>query len=381
MGARVLVLSFTDLARDPRVNRQIRFLAATHRVTAAGLGDPRVPGVRFIPLAPRRKPLVGRAVGALRLATRRYDAYYRNRSEVRDCRARLAGIGADVIVANDIDTLPIALEMAGESPVLFDAHEYAPLEFEERLFFRLFQKPYRYWLCRTFIPRAGAMTTVCESIAEAYERDSGLRPAVVLNAPDFEDLLPSDASGRGGTIRIVHHGGAARSRGIEQMIRVVRMLDRRFTFDLFLVGNDSTYVDELRREARNDPRIRFNEPVPMRDLPRTLNAFDVGLYLLEPSSFNNRFALPNKLFEFVQARLAVAVGPSPEMARVVREHRLGIVAEDFRPETMARMLSQLDVASVAAFKASAHAAARQLSADAARETITRIVSQLTSHRR
>lgn len=373
---RVLVLCFTDLAKDPRVNRQIRFLASTSRVTAAGLGDPRIPGVRFISLAPEPKPLPGRAAGAVRLITRRYDAYTRNRSDIRDCRTRLAGVAADVIIANDIDTLPVALELAGPSPVLFDAHEYAPLEFEDRLFFRLFQRPYRYWLCRTFIPRAAAMTTVCESIAEAYERDTGVRPLVVLNAPDYEDLSPSDASDHGGTIRLVHHGGAARSRGIEQMIRAVRLLDGRFTLDLFLVGTDRPYLDQLRRETRGDPRIRFNDPVPMRDLPRALNAFDVGLYLLEPTSFNNRYALPNKLFEFLQARLAVAIGPSPEMARVVREHRFGIVAEDFRPETMARHLAQLDAATVMRLKSHAHAAARVLSADAARETITRIVRQL-----
>jgi glycosyltransferase involved in cell wall biosynthesis len=382
-GARVLVLSFSDLATDPRVNRQLRFLAPHHRVTAAGWVDPRLPGVRFVPLAPRRKSLARRLVAAARLLAGRFDAYYWNRSEVVDCRARLADIGADadVVVANDIDALPVALALAPRARVLFDAHEYAPLEFEDRLFFRVFQQRLRAWQCRTFIPRAAAMTTVCQSIAEAYERDTGVRPEIVLNAPDFEPLAPSDTTARGGAIRLVHHGAAIRSRRIEAMIRTLRLLDARFTLDLYLTGSDTAYLDELRREAGDDARVRFNDPVPMRDLPRVLNAYDVGLFLLEPTNFNYRFALPNKLFEFVQARLAVAIGPSPEMARVVREHGLGIVTDDFRPETMAQSLGALDAAAVMRFKAATDAAARALSSDAARGTVTRIVGRLAAESR
>src|SRR6516162_5481548 len=40
----VLVISFTNLAGDPRVNRQLRWLAGRYRVIAAGLGDPRLDG-------------------------------------------------------------------------------------------------------------------------------------------------------------------------------------------------------------------------------------------------------------------------------------------------------------------------------------------------
>ncbi len=381
-AARVLVLSFSDLASDPRVNRQLRFLAPHHQVTAAGWADPRIPGVRFVPLAPRRKPLPRRLVAAARLLAGRFDSYYWNRSEVVDCRERLAGpaADADVVVANDIDALPVALALAPRARVLFDAHEYAPLEFEDRLFFRVFQQRLRAWQCRTFIPRAAAMTTVCQSIAEAYERDTGVRAEIVLNAPDFEPLAPSDTAARGGAIRLVHHGAAIRSRRIEAMIRTLRLLDARFTLDLYLTGADRAYFEELRREAGGDARVRFNDPVPMRELPRVLNDYDVGLFLLEPTNFNYRFALPNKLFEFVQARLAVAIGPSPEMARVVREHGLGIVTGDFRPETMAQALGALDAAAVMRFKAAADAAARALSSDAARDTVTRIVDRLAAER-
>lgn len=374
---RILIVCFTDLERDPRVNRQIRFLSERYPVTAAGLADPCVEGVSFIPLDAAPKPFLRRAAGALRLAARRYEAYYWRRSDVRLCLERLRGNGASVILANDIDTLPVALASAGEkTAVWYDAHEYAPLEFEEDLVFRLLHKPYRSYLCNRYIPRASAMMTVCDSISEVYERDTGVRPEVVWNAPDFEELTPSEPDRSGKVIRLVHHGGAQRSRGIEGMIRMMRHLDGRFELNLVLVGNDRGYMDELRSLAGDDRRIRFLEPVPMRDLSGFLNRFDVGVYILKPTNFNNRHALPNKFFEFVQARLAVAIGPSPEMARLVGRHDLGMVADDFEPETLARLLSSLDLERLMSYKRNAHAAAATLSADSTRRKLIETADRL-----
>jgi len=365
--ARVLVLSFTDLGRDPRVHRQIRFLAERYHVVAAGTGDPAVPGVDFVQLAPRPKGLAGRIAGAARLAARSFEAYYWGTRAVRECAERLRGTSVDLVLANDINALPVALRLAGPTPVLFDAHEYAPLEFEDQLLFRVLHIPYRFHLCRTYMPQAHSCTTVCDRIAEEYERITGARPTVVWNAPDFEPLEPSAVDPD--RIRLVHHGGAQRSRRLDGMIRMMRHLDERFSLDLLLVGPDSRSIDALRREAGGDPRIRFLDPVPMRALPAFLNRYDVGVFLLPPVNFNYRFALPNKLFEFVQARLGVAIGPSPEMARVVERHALGVVADDFSPRALAARLGALDPARLREFKTNAHRAARELSAERARGQI------------
>jgi hypothetical protein len=40
--------------------------------------------------------------------------------------------------------------------------------------------------------------------------------------------------------------------------------------------------------------------------------------------------------EFIQARLAVAVDPSPEMARLVQRYGCGVVAPDFPPKLSQR---------------------------------------------
>jgi hypothetical protein len=151
------------------------------------------------------------------------------------------------------------------------------------------------------------------------------------------------------------------------MVRLGALVGPRFELTFLLMESDKEYAAKLRRLAEGSPRIHFRPPVPMPELPAKLNEFDLGVYILEPTSFNNRHALPNKLFEFIQGRLGVGIGPSPEMARVVRQAGVGMVAADFRPETLAAELNRLTADDVMRFKTAAHAAARELSAEANRE--------------
>ncbi|HYP51398.1 MAG TPA: hypothetical protein VEQ34_10685 [Pyrinomonadaceae bacterium] len=100
----------------------------------------------------------------------------------------------------------------------------------------------------------------------------------------------------------------------------------------------------------------------------------MGIYSLAPTNFNNKYALPNKLFEFVQGRLAICIAPSPEMERIVKEFDLGVVAQDFTPRAMAQALGNLSADKIAHFKAQSDKSARQLSSEKNREKFLQLVS-------
>lgn len=362
--ARVLVISFSDLARDPRVDRQIGFLQPHHQILAAGLAPPRHPVDEFIDLSVPSRSLGGRALGFVLLLTRRYDKHFWTHPNNVSALERLSQVRPDVIVANDIDTLPIALKL--DAPVVFDAHEHAPSQLAEQWGWRALWRPRMSWLCRQHIPRASVMLTVGQALAEAYERETGARPRVVTNAPHYENLEPTPVNE---PIRVLHHGGAQPGRGLEEMVEAASLLDERFTTDFMLVESWPGYRDRLIRLAGGNPRIRFPAAQPMHRLVQASNGYDVGIFLLPPVNLHRRYALPNKLFEYIQARLAVVIGPSPEMARVVRAYGCGIVTDDFEPETFATALNALDQTSVAAYKRASHAAARELSAEKNEEIV------------
>ena len=110
---RVLIISFSDLSLDARLDRHIRFLMKDYQVIAAGYSAPRQPNIQFVEL-PRISPLPnswGKLVRACWLMTRRYNTFYWNRPVIQDCLGRLRSVPADLILANDIETLPLALEL------------------------------------------------------------------------------------------------------------------------------------------------------------------------------------------------------------------------------------------------------------------------------
>lgn len=145
--ATILVISFTDLKRDPRVHRQIEALRTHHTVIAAGSGDPGLPNVRFIGCEQQRRSIQEKALAALMLVARCYDRYYWNLLHVADLDNKLKELRCDLTVANDIEALPLALKVAHGSPVILDAHEYSPLEFEDRWSWRWIFASYTYDMC------------------------------------------------------------------------------------------------------------------------------------------------------------------------------------------------------------------------------------------
>jgi hypothetical protein len=373
--ATLLVISFSDLGTDPRVDRQIEVLSRRHTIVAAGLRPPAHPVHEYIDISTPPRSTVGRMLGLCRLILRRYDDMYWKHPTNRIVLERLSSVDADLVLANDLATLPIALRLG--APVAFDAHEHAPSEMEERLWWRLLIGPYLRWLCRRYIPEVAAMTTVSEGIADVYAQETGVRARVVLNAPRGHDLAPARVGDR---VRVLHHGAAHAGRGLEQMVLLAGLLDERFTVDFVLVEGSPGHKDELIRLAQRNPRVRFPEPWSMREIVERANAYNVGLYLLQPAGFNTRYALPNKFFEFIQARLAVAIGPSPEMARLVERFGCGIVAPDFTPHALARMLNALTSDEIAGYQRSADGAARVLCAAASAEIITETIDEALGSR-
>jgi hypothetical protein len=122
--------------------------------------------------------------------------------------------------------------------------------------------------------------------------------------------------------------------------------------------------------------VIFQEPVAGHEVIEHGNRYDIGLFFMPPSNFNEEYSLANKVFQFVQSRLMLAVSPLPEMGRFVEEHGLGIVASDHSPRAMARQLNALTAPEIAAFKSASHRKARELSSEANRRKLLALVEAL-----
>ncbi|MBM7504160.1 glycosyltransferase family 1 protein [Agromyces aurantiacus] len=294
------------------------------------------------------------------LRLRAYELLYRTDPVVRAARRALRGVRPDRILANDIESLPIALDLAPGRSVHGDLHEYYPGLHDDNPRWVRLRKPYLEWLVRRYAPRAASLTTVGAEVAEAY-RSFGLHVGVVTNSPAFVPMEPSPVAT---PIRIIHPGASLRSRRLEQMMQAVAESSADVSLTMYLAGNDPAYVRELRTLAASlGNRVRVEDAVPHDDLLPLINAHDVGIHVLPPTVTNNALALPNKFFDYVQARVGVIVGPTPAMASLVREHGFGAVAAGFEKDDIRAVVDTLTPNTVAAWKQAASGAARALSAE------------------
>ena len=344
----ILVLTFAPVSSGPRPLKQIRALQDRYDITTAGAG-PAPQGIEdHVELqfgegpGPLRKALL-----ALMLALRLHRLAFWASSRNRDAWRKLRGREWDIILNHDVATMTLALRLSPRIGVLTDLHEYAPKQNEEDWKWRATVGPYFRWLCRYHVPRADTLTTVGEGIAEEYRKDYGLSARVVVNATPYQKL---QATPVGQPIRLVHSGAPMPARRIHVMIEAVRDTNADVTFDLYLLKDGSTYYRQLVELADTTDRVQIKDPVPYDQLVRTLNDYDAGLAVIAPLNFNQAWCLPNKFFDFIQARLGVVVGPSPEMVRFVNEYGIGAVAADFDSASVAATLDTLTPDMVAEWK-------------------------------
>jgi glycosyltransferase involved in cell wall biosynthesis len=280
----------------------------------------------------------------------------------------------DLIVSHDLVLLPLAFRVRNRPKILFDAREYYPRHYEDRLFWRLVSQPEMDYLCEMYLRKCNAMIAVSEGIAREYERSYRVHPHVMLSLPEYHDLSPTPV--QNDTVRIIHHGIVSPSRRLDRMIEMMDYVDRRFSLDLMLVPQKSRCWDKLTKMVKTRTNVRIIPPVAMHEIVAYTNRYDIGLFLSSPTTFNLEFALPNKLFEFIQARLGVAIGPSTEMRKIVEKYDCGIVSQDFEPQSMAEALNELTAEKISYYKQQSHKASFELKAEANTEKANDIVREL-----
>ncbi|MBI5068818.1 MAG: glycosyltransferase family 4 protein [Deltaproteobacteria bacterium] len=294
-------------------------------------------------------------------------------------RMLVAGIRLrpDVIHANDADGLPIGGSIAAvtHARLLYDAHE-------------LWADPTRNqhtprWLAKLqasgewfFARRADACITVSDSIAGALAERIGLEPVVVRNVPErwstaVERKLRKAANIPDGRTVVLFQGVVTG----ESPLLLARAF-RKIRGDVALVFLGSGPAVEVIRAELADlsDRVHFLPFVPKEELPAYTSDADIGVHALAGGLLNHMWALPNKLFEYIQGHLALVVSDLPEMARVVAEHGVGLTCRPGDVDSLAEKLQLVvsDRALRERFRSASARAAEQMNWDVERLKLERL---------
>lgn len=353
----LLIISYSDIGKDARLRKQVGVFTSNYDVTVVGHGEPFEVDAELI-LFPPTDTLRTEQMHAALLHTKQYALAQKLEANNVAARKLLKGRQFDAVVTNDIEPVGMAIDLFGADKVHADLHEYYPGLQDEDLAWVKLRQPYYRWMLANNVARAASVTTVSQTIAQRYRDEFGFESQVVQNARPDQGLMASPVEG---PIRLVHAGASLPNRNIEQMMEAVAAVDGDATIDFYLTGEGTEYHAGLERLADElGDRIRVHPPLPPDDIVATLNKYDVGVHILPPFPTNNLLALPNKFFDFVQARLGIIVGPTPEMQARVRAFGLGAVTEDFSKEALTKTIEALDGDKVRRWKQNADLAAAEL---------------------
>lgn len=385
MKPSILILMFTPYLREPRAMRQVEFFKKDYDVTVVSFGEVQEDGFEHIQIPhPIPRSLITKIVSGLlyrifltlklfRLSSRLYPVQ-------RWVYNRLKNRTWDYVIAHDIVTLPLANRIDSIHGVIADMHEYAPRQYDHNAQWMKSTGAYFSWVTRHEMTKVKAAITVSQGIANEYREQFGIPVSVIMNATSYHELKPSSKADD--VIRLVHSGVAAAHRGLDLYVDAVLSTTSNVTLDFYLVTDGhEAYYEQLIASAKNDPRITFHNPVAYDQLIVTLNKYDVGLSLIAPSTFNHKKTLPNKFFDYIQARLGIISGPSDEIIPFIMEYKVGEITEGFTAHDLTHVLDNLSVEAVHQMKNHSHAVADMLSGEREMVKLKQILANMKDAQR
>jgi len=247
----------------------------------------------------------------------------------------------DALLSNDLDTLPanFLISKIKSVPLIFDSHEL----FTEvpELIHRPQVKKIWALLERFLIPKINFGITVCDSIAEIYKKNYKIEFAVVRNLPfRFEMNVQAKKYFDKNKKIILYQGSLNIGRGIELVIDAMNYLENI----LFVIAGEGDISQQLRERA-NQPAIKrkiiFLGRIPLNELHKYTHQADLGISLEENLGLNYFYALPNKLFDYIQAEVPVLTSDFPEMSAIVKKYNIGYSTNEREPKRLAFLINQI----------------------------------------
>ncbi len=374
---RLVLISFTEMSRDVRILRHLEALKKSFHTTTISYGPQPFNSQLHYEIPEKCGYLPLNPIGLSALVLKRYQSAISNTAGLNYVKSLLPSIKYDVLFLNDVQSIPLSSLAPSPTKLIIDMHEFAPREMEDDWRFRFLLQGYYTWLCKKYLPKADLLITVSEGLKNGYDELCGTSAHVIRNICKSEELAPSPTSL---PTRLVHSGLAVRGRKLEAMIYAIGGLEN-IELDFYLVEapRQKRYLKFLKQLASKYENVRILDPVQPKDIARNLNSYDVGLIVIAASNFSLKHGLPNKLFDYVQARIMTICGPSPDMAEVVKQNRLGHVLGTYEPEELREYVKNLTRAVIVEFKANSDEAAKVLNQEYESKKLSTLIAELVSN--
>ena len=249
---------------------------------------------------------------------------------------------ADLLVSNDLDTLPACFlaSRLKSCTLLYDSHEF----FTEvpELIGRSFARNTWIGIEKLLLPRVRYASTVSQSVADAYWERYGIEMDVIRNLPlaGEKEARRPDLIDCGPQRIIIYQGALNVGRGLESMISAMKNLDA-YLLQIFGDGDIFGQLKDLTKKLELEDRVVFMGRIAPGELKAYTRQASLGISLEEDMGLNYRYALPNKIFDYIQAGIPVLVSDLPEMKQIVENYGIGQVLVDREADKIAVQVREM----------------------------------------
>lgn len=329
---RVVHMTSVHSSADPRIfHKECKSLArAGFDVTVVGpfLGEPNPHALKIKAFA-RERTRIGRMTRTV------WQAY------------RMASLeNADIYHFHDPELVPFGLLLTLQGKrVIYDIHEDVPKDVLSKEYLPRQIRPVIAWLVKkaeeTLCGNFSALVTVTPAIADRLTRINP-RTVVIHNFPYAEELIKLDDSvsrWEDRTLSVAYVGGISLQRAIHEMVSAMALLPDSMPAFLELAGPENSDDTSLRGLHHNPGWVRVRNH-GMLDQPSTFRLLrrvraGLVLYHAEP---NHVESLPQKIFEYMGARLPVIASDFPLWRRLLGEVECGILVDPKKPGEIAEAI-------------------------------------------
>ena len=368
----VLIICYSHHASEPRLIKVVEALKDNYQITTAGYTGLNNDLIDFIPLtqivnSPKKITFHHNKMWLIRKTVSFFEkfyvkiftglnGFYFSKVDFRLLKEKKY----DLIIAHHPNSIELASKLAkiNKSKLVLNCHEYYPLEFDNKPMWMKFEKPIIEKVLHRHQGGIDLWLTVSNHIQKSYQNNFSAKCFLLYNGKPYQKINIKKTERE--NIKIIHHGAAMPERKLEMMIECFMELPSNFSLTLMLMPNNERYLNELKENYAHVRNLNFVKAVPTKEIVNEISRYDIGLYFLGDEVYNNKYCLPNKLFEYIQARLCVVITPNPEMKELVEKYKVGTVAKSYSYIDCVEILKNLSVEQIIEAKTNCEFAAKDL---------------------
>jgi len=247
---------------------------------------------------------------------------------------KLLFLKKDILLSNDLDTLlpNYLISSIFRKKLVYDSHElFSELPSIQGRYSQKVWRLLESWL----VPKQNHFYTVSTSISDWYFKKYGVKSLVIKNFPNQKNVAFEESTSK----YIIYQGALNKGRGLLALLEAMQVID--ITLKIVGKGPFTLKIKEKISQLKLEKKVELLGEIDPEELFSITQKATLGISLEEDLGLSYRYSLPNKLFDYIQAKTPVLATYLPEIKDIVETYNIGEVIENHSPETISKTIHKM----------------------------------------